>query len=213
MDAIAAAAPARAAVAAVAAAADNPHGLLRGLLSRRSRWPLTEPAPGPRELDAIFDAALCAPDHGNLRPWRFVVIRGAARHAFGDLLVELADARAPDDPPGSHEHRRGKALAAPLIVALGTALNRTSKVPEIEQLLAVGAAAMNMLNAIHQLGYGGFWATGVDSYEPALRDALGFGPNESLVGFLFVGTPAEPASGARRPDRSAHVREWLGPAR
>ncbi|MBF3727460.1 nitroreductase family protein, partial [Burkholderia pseudomallei] len=88
MNATACAAPARAAVA------DDPRGLLRELLSRRSRWPLTEPAPGPRELDAIFDAALRAPDHGNLRPWRFVVIRGAARHAFGDLLVELADARA-----------------------------------------------------------------------------------------------------------------------
>ncbi|KVN12736.1 MULTISPECIES: nitroreductase [unclassified Burkholderia] len=207
MNAIASAAPARAAVS------DDPRGPLRGLLSRRSRWPLTEPAPRPCELDAIFDAALCAPDHGNLRPWRFVVIRGAARHAFGDLLVELADARAPGDPPGSHEHRRARALAAPLVIALGAALNRTSKVPEVEQLLAVGAAAMNMLNAIHQLGYGGFWATGVDSHEPAMHAALGFGADERLVGFLFVGTPAAPASDARRPDRGAHVREWLGPAR
>ncbi|ABC34843.1 nitroreductase [Burkholderia thailandensis] len=207
MNAIASSVPARATVA------DTPRGLLGDLLSRRSRWPLTEPAPGPHELDAIFDAALRAPDHGNLRPWRFVVIRGAARHAFGDLLVELADARAPDDPPGSHEHRRAKALAAPLIIALGAALNPTSKVPEIEQLLAVGAAAMNMLNAIHQLGYGGFWATGVDSYEPAMHDTLGFGADERLVGFLFVGTPATPANDTRRPDRDAHVREWLGPAR
>lgn len=185
MNATACAAPAGAAVA------DDPRGLLRGLLSRRSRWPLTEPAPGPRELDAIFDAALRAPDHGNLRPWRFVVIRGAARHAFGDLLVELADARAPDAPPGSHAHRRAKALAAPLI----------------------GAAAMNMLNAVHQLGYGGFWATGADSYEPAMRDALGFGADERLIGLLYIGTPSAPASDARRPDRAAHVREWLGPAR
>lgn len=207
MNATACAAPARAAVA------DDPRGLLRGLLSRRSRWPLTEPAPGPRELDAIFDAALRAPDHGNLRPWRFVVIRGAARHAFGDLLVELADARAPDAPPGSHAHRRAKALAAPLIVALGAALNRASKVPEVEQLLAVGAAAMNMLNAVHQLGYGGFWATGADSYEPAMRDALGFGADERLIGLLYIGTPSAPANDARRPDRTAHVREWLGPAR
>ncbi|AOJ04146.1 MULTISPECIES: nitroreductase family protein [Burkholderia] len=210
MDAIATATPAR---TAAIADADDPHDLLPGLLSRRSRWPLNEPAPNPRELDTIFDAALCAPDHGNLRPWRFVVVQGAARYAFGDLLVELADARAPDDPPGSHAHRRDKALAAPLIVALGAALNRASKVPEIEQLLAVGAAAMNMLNAIHQLGYGGFWATGVDSYEPAMHDALGFGLDERLVGFLFVGTPTGPASSTRRPDRDAHVREWLGPAR
>lgn len=149
--------------------------------------------------------AICA--HGASSSFR---ARRATRSA---ICSSGSPTRAPDDPPGSHEHRRNKALAAPLIVALGAALNRTSKVPEIEQLLAVGAAAMNMLNAIHQLGYGGFWATGVDSYEPAMHDALGFGSDERLVGFLFVGTPAEPASSARRPARDAHVREWFGPAR
>jgi nitroreductase len=81
-------------------------------------------------------------------------------------------------------------------------------VPEIEQLLAAGAAAMNMLNAIHALGFGGFWSTGPDSYEPRLHDALGFAPNERLLGFLFVGTPKTPGQALARPARSAHVREW-----
>ncbi len=181
------------------------------LLSRQSQWPLTEPAPADAELDLIFDAALRAPDHGNLRPWRFVTIRGDARGHLGDVLVDLACARSPGEPRSAHAHRRQKAYAAPLVIALGAALSAHSTVPETEQLLAVGAATMNMLNAIHALGYGGFWATGPDSYEAQLRDALGFAPNERLVGFLFVGTPKNPGKEPVRPARSEHVREWLPP--
>jgi nitroreductase len=151
---------------------------------------------------------LRAPDHGNLRPWRFVTIRGDARGALGDVLVDLASARSPDEPRSAHAHRRQKAFAAPLVIALGAAISAHPKVPEIEQLLAAGAAAMNMLNAIHALGYGGFWSTGPDSYEARLRDALGFGPNERLLGFIFVGTPKTLGQAPARPARSAHVREW-----
>jgi nitroreductase len=196
---------------AAGSATHEASAVLDVLLSRQSHWPLTEPGPANAELDLIVDAALRAPDHGNLRPWRFVTIRGDARGALGDLLVDLACARAPGEPRSAHAHRRQKAFAAPLVIALGAALSAHPKVPEVEQLLAAGAAAMNMLNAIHALGYGGFWATGPDSYETRLHDALGFAPNERLLGFLFVGTPKNPGQPPVRPARTAHVREWLPP--
>ncbi|MBN3765818.1 nitroreductase [Burkholderia sp. Ac-20365] len=178
------------------------------LLSRRSHWPLSEPAPSPAELTRIFDAAMRAPDHGRLHPWRFVVIRGEARRAFGDVLVDLAAARSPEEPRSAHEHRRQRAMAAPLIIALVAAVDRSSSVPELEQLLSVGAAAMNMLNVIHLYGYGGFWATGVDTYEPGMHRALGLDAAQRLLGFLFVGTPQKEGQPARRPFSEAHVREW-----
>jgi nitroreductase len=40
-------------------------------------------------------------------------------------------------------------------------------VPKSEQVIA------NMLNAPHLLGYGCFWATGLNSYERNVRLALG----------------------------------------
>ncbi|EUC16907.1 UNVERIFIED_ORG: nitroreductase [Burkholderia sp. CF145] len=180
------------------------------LLSRRSHWPLSAPAPTQQQLQHIFDAAMRAPDHGRLRPWRLITIRDEARHAFGDVLVDLAAARAPDEARSAHEHRRQRAMAAPLIIALVAAVDRSSSVPELEQLLCVGAAAMNMLNAIHLYGYGGFWATGIDTYEPAMHRALGLDASERLLGFLFVGTPQKEKEGqlTRRPSSDAYVREW-----
>lgn len=191
---------------------DNAQIVLDSLLSRQSHWPLTEPGPNDAELAKIFDAALRAPDHAHLQPWRFVLVRGNARGALGDVLVDLACARSPDEPRSAHAHRRRKAFAAPVMIALGAAIDQTSHVPEIEQLMSVGAATMNLLNAIHALGYGGFWATGEDSYEPTMHAALGFESSERLLGFLFVGTPQRSTQrSAARPDRTAFVREWTAP--
>ncbi|MDR3400672.1 MAG: nitroreductase [Pandoraea sp.] len=183
---------------------------LEALLSRQSQWPLTAPAPTDTELNLIFDTALRAPDHGRLRPWRFVIVRDEAREDLGQVLVETSTRRHPEAPAETHEQRRRKAFAAPLIIVVAAAVSTQTKVPELEQLLSVGAAAMNALNAIHILGYGGFWATGPDAYDADLHAALDFEPNERVLGFLFVGTPPESPEVTPRPTRGDFVREWLG---
>lgn len=175
------------------------------LISRRSQWPLVAPAPSRDELNRVLDAALRAPDHGQLQPWRFVLIRSDARQALGEVFVRAAMAR---DPDGDAERFRAKALAAPLLIAMGAHLRVGHKVPEIEQILAVGAAAMNMLNALHILGYGGFWATGPNTRDEGVKQALGFDALDRLIGFLYVGTPKERARPSARPPRSRFVREW-----
>lgn len=175
------------------------------LLARHSPWPLAEPAPSPAELDLIFDMALRAPDHGTLRPWRFAVIAGSARIALGDVFVEATRLR---DAQADSERMRAKAFAAPLIIAMAARIRAGHKVPEIEQMMSGAAAAMNMLNALHLLGYGGFWATGANSHDEHVRRALGFGAQDRLLGFLYVGTPSRATAPPSRPARQAHVRYW-----
>ncbi len=177
-------------------------------MSRRSRWPLSDPGPSKIELDTIFDVALRAPDNGLLRPWRFVVIQGDARDAFGDLLVDISSAREPDWLQTEHAQRKQRAFAAPLIIALGASVIKRSPIPEVEQLLSVGAAVMNMLNAVHALGYGGYWTSGPDCYEPELQEALGLKDEDRLLGFLYIGTPCGALPDRERPLKSSHVREW-----
>ncbi|MFZ4285089.1 nitroreductase family protein [Variovorax sp. HJSM1_2] len=182
---------------------------LQLLMSRQSRWPLTEPAPSQAELDQVLDLALRAPDHGQLQPWRFVVVRGEARQALGEVFVQAAKARDPHgDPQGDAERFRHKAMAAPLLIAMGAHLRPGHKVPQSEQLLAVGAAAMNLLNGLHLLGYGGFWATGLNSHDARVKTALGFAATDALIGFLYIGTPKEAAPHVERPARQRFVREW-----
>jgi nitroreductase len=183
---------------------------LAQLLSRFSVSPLAvaEPGPSAAELDLVFDAALRAPDHGRIRPWSFVLIRGEARSRFGKVLVAALKARDPGASEMMIERERNRPLLAPLTIALGTRLNPQHKVPEIEQTLSVGAAAMNMLNALHMLGYGAMWVTGANAYDAKVAAALGFQPPDRLLGFIMTGTPKDPPAPPSRPDRSAHVTEW-----
>jgi nitroreductase len=179
------------------------------LLNRQSSGALVEPAPSGADLDLIHDAGLRAPDHGRLRPWRFVIIRGDAKEKWAARVAEAIRRRDPENAAGMIEKYSAWVQRTPLIVALGAEIVPNHKIPEIEQLLSAGAAAMNMLNAAHMLGYGGMWVTGANAYDPQVAAALGLEAPSRLVGFLALGTP-KPGPTFARPSREAHVREWRG---
>ena len=141
-----------------------------------------------------------------------VLIRGNQRQAWADRLAQAALARDPVNGQAMGEKSRAWVARTPLIIAVGTEV-KAGNIPEIEQLLSAGAAAMNMLNAIHLLGYGGMWVTGANSYDPQVNKWLGFEAPSRLVGFLGVGTPRPlPADAPKiaRPSRAQHTRDWTG---
>jgi nitroreductase len=188
-------------------------GPIEMLLSRRSVPALQLGAPGPsqQQIDAAIDAALRAPDHGGLTPWRFVLIRGPARERLSELFVRRLQQRDPATPASKLDKARRMPLAAPLVIAVGAHLRQDHKVPELEQLLATGAGVMNLLNAFHAQGYGAIWLTGGNAYDPEIAAALGFEAQERCLGFVYVGSRAAPQnSAARRPERTALVRDWSG---
>jgi nitroreductase len=183
------------------------------LLSRQSANLLQEPAPEGAELDLILDAGLRAPDHGRLRPWRFVLIRGEQRLAWADRVAEIIVARDPANGQMMSERYRAWVWRTPLIIAVGAEVRAGHSIPEAEQMLSAGAAAMNMLNAVHMLGYGAMWVTGLNSYDPKVNKLLGFEAPSRLVGFLAVGTPKPAPKNApklERASRAEHTRDWVG---
>ena len=149
---------------------------------------LREPGPTQEQIDAAIAAALRAPDHGNLKPWRCVLIRGAARAKLSELLSVRLQQREPSTPASKVEKARNMPLAAPLVIAIAARVRRDHKVPEIEQLLSVGAGTMNLLNAFHAQGFGAIWLTGGNAYDPEVAAALGFPPEERCLGFVYVGS-------------------------
>ena len=92
---------------------------LESLLSRRSVGQLCEPAPTGDELERIIQAGLQAPDHGRLRPWRFVTIRGEARTAFAEMLVAALKRRDPAATEAMEERIRTRIVGVPLIIVVG----------------------------------------------------------------------------------------------
>ena len=180
------------------------------LLSRASVSPAAMTSPGPEgnDLNDIIDAAMRAPDHGRLRPWRFVTISGDARHQLGEVFVSALRKREPDAADVLVERERARPLRAPLVIAAGVHVDPANAIPEIEQVLSGGAAVMNVLNAAHALGFAAMWVTGRNSYDPFVNETLGFRAPDRLLGFVYLGTPKENAKPVQRPVREDFVRAW-----
>jgi nitroreductase len=182
---------------------------IEALTSRRSPPKLVEPAPSAEQLETILGAAIRAPDHGRLRPWRFIILRGAARERLGQVLGDALKARVPDVPDDAIARERQKPLRAPLIVVAAAELHSESKIPAVEQLLAAGAAAQNILVAAHAMGVGAWWRTGDGAYDAHVKEALGLKSTDAIVGFLYLGTPAgRTPIPPDEPGIKAFMREW-----
>jgi nitroreductase len=178
------------------------------LLQRHSARSLTEPAPDDGALGLIVESATRAPDHGRLRPWRFIVIKSEGRQRFGDLLADhLRRTRDPvsDD---SLERERRKAFRAPLIIVVAAIISPGGKIPEIEQVLSAGAAAQNMLLAAQALGFNAVWKTGGAVYDAEVKAAFDLESKDAIVGFLYVGTDVDGPGSLPRPVWQEFVRYW-----
>jgi nitroreductase len=183
---------------------------IEALTTRASPLALTEPAPDSAALATMLRAGARAPDHGKLRPWRFIVIAGGARNALGEVLAAALRKREPGVPDAAIDKERGKPMRAPLVIVVGARLREHKGVPAVEQIIAAGAAAQNILVAAHALGFGGFWRTGNAAYDNDVKAALGLHAGDAIVGFLYLGTPEVPAA-PPPSDHAAHVTRWTGP--
>ncbi|HEY2145061.1 MAG TPA: nitroreductase [Steroidobacteraceae bacterium] len=157
--------------------------------SRASAARLTEPAPTAVQIERLLSAAGHAPDHGRLKPWRFTVLRGVVRDAFADAAARAKRARVPTLLDEQVELEREKIRRSPCIVVVGCAVKRDfAKVPEIEQVIAAGAAAQNLFLAAHALGYGVMWKTGAAAYDAGVKATVGLSPDDHIVAILHIGT-------------------------
>ena len=183
---------------------------LNMLLTRASALKLEAPGPSEQDLDQIFASAVRAPDHGRLRPWRFVVIPTDQRAAFGEVMAQSMSQRDPKANGEALQRERDKAMRAPVIVAVAAHVQKGHKIPEFEQIASASAATQNIMLAAGALGYGAMWKTGDPAYDPTVKTALGLETTDEIIGFLYLGTSVGPASPAARPSAREYVTVWRG---
>jgi nitroreductase len=177
---------------------------LDAIFARRSIGRMRPPAPNEADLDMILRAGAVAPDHNELRPWKFVILEGDAKVAFGAVLGDAYRARAQaagkDTVPAKEEKERTKLGRAPMVVIVCAVNRGEDTIPFIEQYAAAAAASQNMLLAATALGYGSMWRTGDPAYDENVKQALGLTKQDAIVGFLYLGTPNE--GGAKEPNEA-----------
>ncbi|HBK56566.1 MAG TPA: nitroreductase [Xanthomonadales bacterium] len=184
--------------------------MLELLLQRRSTPArlLGPPGPDDAQLHALLDAAVRVPDHGRLRPWRFLRIHGDARTALGDVLARRRREIEPEAPDSAVEKDRQRFAFAPTIIAVIACPVVGHKVPESEQLASGAAVCFALLQAAHGLGFGGQWLTGWPAYDPVIGRQLGLAGHERILGFIHIGHSDRPGPESERPDPAHLLSDW-----
>ena len=166
--------------------------LINWIKSRRSIGNLSIPAPTESQIRAAIDCAVTAPDHKKLRPWRFIVTQGNARHDLGRAFLAAAEAQAVQEGEALSEKSRQKTynmpLRAPVIITVVTQMQVHKKVPPFEQMLSAGAAVQNLILALQAQGFSTVWRTGLLCNEPAVKAYFGVGPDDYVTAFVYTGS-------------------------
>ena len=159
-----------------------------------------KPDPVPREMiEKLLSAAVQAPNHYKVRPWRFVVLTGAARARLGDVMAASLQEQHPEYPPEAFNKERGKPLRSPVLIAVGVDKPSEAKVIEVENICATAAAIENLLLVAHAEGLGAKWRTGDPAMDPKVKEFLGFEADQHLIGFLYIGYPDSDPTPKERP--------------
>ncbi|MEH0164979.1 nitroreductase [Roseateles microcysteis] len=184
---------------------------LQALLSRYSVGPrhLQEPGPSDEQLALMVQAALRAPDHGELLPFRFKVVRGEARARMAELFAAAARSAGKDEAGAALDGER--AWRPPVSVAVIACIDLGHpQVPAHEQWVCVGGAISNFLTAAHLLGFGGKMLSGAKVRDPAICAAF-CAPGETLLGWITLGTPSRQPSGpSRKGGVETALSVWAG---
>ena len=184
---------------------------LEALTTRASAVRLSEPAPSDADVADAFRAAARAPDHGLLRPWKFITVRGDARHALGEVMAQALAAREPHVPDSVLTRERQKPFRAPLLIVVAAKVQPDHpKIPEIEQVMSAATAAHNLGIVFHAKGFGTMWRTGAMAYDAAVKRALGLDPHDHIVAIQYVGTPEAHSPDDWRVDPADFVADWTG---
>lgn len=178
------------------------------LLTRSSMPRLQEPAPNPQQLDTMLRAALRAPDHGQIRPWRFLIISDQARQRLGEVYAQALLLQCPQASKEQIKRMHAMPLRAPMLIVVIACLQEHPKVSHDEQLIAAGCAAHGLLLAAQAMGLGAFWRSGDMAGNPHVASELGLASNEQIIGYVYTGTPAVPSKPSAGLEPADFAKVW-----
>ncbi|MFJ4167629.1 nitroreductase family protein [Microbacterium sp. NPDC089698] len=157
---------------------------------RRQSWSKVTPeAPTREQLLPLIAAAGRVADHSSLRPWRLIELRGEDRERLGSAIAQATGDSSPSSKP----------LRASLLIAVVASYRRSDKVPRWEQEAVASGVAHVLSLLLDEAGWGVIWRTGGYTRTAAVARAHGLGPDEELLGWLYVGGKPGKEPGRRTP--------------
>ena len=181
---------------------------LENIINRQSSRFLDEPIPDKDQLQKIYQAALRAPDHANLKPSRFIEVSGLGLRKLSDVFVTYAKRHIKNISAEKLEKYKKAPFRAPLIIILICETQSHKTVPVLEQLLSTAAAGQNILLALNAMNFAAIWRTGIFAFNPEIGSMLGLSKDQQIIGYLYIGTSREKKRKISNIDINEYVQKF-----
>ena len=176
--------------------------------SRQTILPKRLVAPGPdtNQLEQILEAAASAPDHGQLLPWRFIVVPDNARARLAQVFADALLQRDAEATPAQVAQAREKAHRSPLLMlAVVDAQHGNPDIDLSERIVSAGCAIQNVLLMATALGFGSALTSGKALKAQGLRTLFALAPQDHALCFISIGTVLAARPTRLRPKTSEYV--------
>lgn len=159
-------------------------------------------------IEQLLELANWAPTHGFTEPWRFIVYSGNGVEQFCHRHAELFRQITPEDKfnPAKYEKQKHNGDKASHIIAVYMQRGNNPNITQLEEICAAAAAVQNILLGAEALGIAVLWSTGGAVLHPAMKNFLGLGEQDVMIGLLYMGYTDELAKEGRRMPAGQKVR-------
>ncbi|GJM28431.1 MAG: hypothetical protein DHS20C17_10660 [Cyclobacteriaceae bacterium] len=165
----------------------------------------------PRQvIEQMLENANWAPTHKFTEPWRFKVFYDQGVKTFAQFQADLYRQRTSKQDFDEIKHQKllQKPQLASCIIALIMKRDPSQRIPQIEEIAAVSCAVQNMYLTATACGVGCYWSTGGPTFWDEAKAFFDLGPEDKLLGFLYVGMPLQKTFHSKRGPWEDKV-EWV----
>ncbi|WP_345951511.1 MULTISPECIES: nitroreductase [unclassified Mucilaginibacter] len=161
------------------------------------------------QVAALLELADWAPTHAYTEPWRFVVYENpltfTQQHA--ELYKQAAE-QAGNFNPATYTNLANLGNNVSHVVVAIMHRSELSKIPVVEEVAAASCAIQNILLAAASLNIGSFWSTGGATLKPIMKEYLGLGAEDQVLGILYLGYSETKPEGVRKTPLEEKVK-WV----
>lgn len=148
-------------------------------------------------IAAILELANWAPTHGYTEPWRFIVYENPADFCSQHAEVYKQNSMGDNFNATVYNNLQHQGDKVSHIIVAVMKRGDLPKIPAFEEIAASSCAIQNMLLGATALNIASFWSTGGMALKPVLRDVLGYGDDDQIMGILYFGYADEHSEGKR----------------
>jgi len=148
-------------------------------------------------IAALLELADWAPTHGYTEPWRFVVYETPSEFCLAHANLYKENTPAAEFNEGTFNNLSQQGDKASHVIIAVMKRGNLPKIPAFEEMAATSCAVQNLLLGATALDMATYWGTGGMALKQPMKDFLGLGDDDQVIGILYLGYADEHPAGKR----------------